>query len=369
MTMRADIAIVGAGIGGASLAYFLAGRASVVMIEAEALPGFHATGRSAAFFAETYGGPIVQPLTTASKSFLRSPPDGFVGQALIGPRGALHVAKGGGRALDMLAQSFADTGVSTAMLDADEVRQRAPLLRKEWAARALWEPECSDIDVAALHAAFLRGAKARGAKLITGARMAAAERASAEWRIELAGGGTVEAGILVNAAGAWVDEVARMAGVPPLGIVPMRRTMIVADLGAQTDALLPLIIDAEGELYFKPDGGHMWVSPHDEVPVPAADVQPEEIDVAIAIDRFEKATTKRVSRVVRKWAGLRSFAPDRLPVYGFDPGQPGLFWCAGQGGFGIQTAPAAGALAAALLLGERGPGNLNPDPYDPARFR
>ena len=217
----------------------------------------------------------------------------------------------------------------------------------------LAEPSCADIDVARLHAAYLKRARTRGAALATDARVVGVRR-DKMWRIETRAG-TIEAATLVNAAGAWADEVAAMAGVRPIGIQPYRRTMVQLRVDPPAPADLPLIVDALGRFYFKPEGGgRLWVSPNDETPCAAGDCAAEEIDVAIAIDRLQQVVDWRVERVERAWAGLRSFAPDRLPVYGPDPGDAGFFWYAGQGGFGIQTAPAAAKLAAALLLGEAG---------------
>ena len=369
MTGRYDVVVVGAGIGGASLAWFLSERASVLLIEAEEQPGLHSTGRSAAFFAETYGGPGVQPLTAASKAFMLQPPEGFADGPLVTPRGALHIAGPDARdTLDQMEGAFRALGVAVERLDADRTAARAPLLSPAWRQCGLWEPGCSDIEVARLHQAFLGGTRRRGAALVTDARVRGLERLGGRWRIE-AGAGHFEADVVVNAAGAWADEVAVLAGTQPLGVQPLRRTMVVADLGQPVEADLPVVLDAAGSFYFKPDAGMMWVSPHDETPVPASDVQPEELDIAIAVDRFETATTATVRRVVRSWAGLRSFAPDRLPVYGFASDAPGFFWCAGQGGFGVQTSPAAGAMAAALITGAAwsAPG-VDPERYAPRRF-
>lgn len=364
-----EVAIIGAGIGGASLAYFLAGRAQVVLIEGEAQPGYHTTGRSAAFYAETYGGPAVQPLTTASKRFFEAPPAGFAAVPLLGPRGGLHIANAA--ALPELAaieREFAGTGVRIERLTGEQVAARLPQLREAWRAGALWEPDCRDIEVAALHQGFLAGARRRGARLLNEALVRRLVRRPGGWTVETSGG-DVAADVVVNAAGAWGDAVGALAGVAPLGLAPLRRTVAVVDVDPPAPADLPLVIAADGSFYFKPDAGRLWVSPHDEIPCEACDVQPEEYDVALAIDRLERATTWRIRRLERAWAGLRTFAPDRAPVYGYDADAPGFFWCVGQGGFGIQTAPAAGELAAALLLGEPAPAGLDAMRYAPGRFR
>lgn len=369
-----DIAIIGAGIAGASLAAFLGAGVRAVLIEAEDQPGYHTTGRSAAFYSETYGGPLVQPLTTASGPFLASPPAGFAEAPLLRPRGALHVALAGQEAvLDRLADEFAGSGVRLERLERAAILARAPMLRVAWAGAGLWEPDCRDIDVAALHGGFLRQARAHGTRVLTGARVEAAERRGGAWHLATAGGGRVRAAILVNAAGAWADAIAALAGAAPLGIAPLRRTIAQVAVEPPPPADLPLVLDAAGSWYFRPESGRLWVSPHDEIPDVARDARPEEIDVATAIDRLEQATTLRVSRLESAWAGLRCFAPDRLPVLGWDAALPGFFWCAGQGGFGIQTAPAAGQLCAALLAGRELPAALKAagvraEAYAPARF-
>jgi len=348
--MTYDVAIIGAGMAGASLAYFAAAGARVVVIEAEDAPGYHTTGRSAAFWVASYGGPDVLPLTAASKPFFDAPPPGFADVALLHPRGGLHLdSPVDPHALDRLATDFAATEVAFERLDAAVLADRYPILRAAWRRRALYEPDCFDIDVAALHAGFLRGARHAGAVVATGARVESLERQAGGWRIGTTAG-AFEAAIIVNAAGAWGDAVAALAGAAPIGLTPLRRTMAVIATDPAPDSALPVILDAAGSFYFKPDAGRYWVSPHDEIADVARDTAPEEIDIATAVARFEDAAQPRVIRVERSWAGLRTFAPDRLPVYGFDAAVPGLFWCVGQGGFGIQTAPAAGALAAALLL-------------------
>jgi D-arginine dehydrogenase len=367
---RCDIAVVGAGMAGASLAAEIAGEATVTLLEAEAQPGYHSTGRSAAFWSETYGGPLVQPLTAASGGFLAAPPPDFADAPFLGPRGAVHVAgREGQAALDALARAFDASGVPLEAIGRDRLADMIPGLRAGWDF-ALAEPTCADIDVARLHAAYLKRARAGGAQLFGDARVVRAGH-DGGWRIETTAG-VVEARVLVNAAGAWADDVAAAAGVRPIGIQPYRRTIVQLRTEPGAPADLPLVVDVLGRFYFKPEaGGRLWVSPHDETPCPAGDCAPEEIDIAIAIDRLQSIVDWRVERVERSWAGLRSFAPDRLPVYGFDPAEPAFFWFAGQGGFGIQTAPAAAKLGAALLLG-RDPdpmvAGIDPAPYAAGRF-
>jgi D-arginine dehydrogenase len=355
---RFDIAIVGAGIAGASLAAERGAHARVVVLEAESQPGYHATGRSAAFWSETYGGPHIQPLTTASEAGLRD---------FLQPLGSHHIARANERALvDAYLAEFAGSGV---VLEEVDPRTRIPGLRSEWV-HCVYEPSCAYIDVGGLLGACLGVARAAGVAVKTGARLRGAIRADGRWRLDTAGG-SIEAELLIDAAGAWADPVAEMVGVRPLGIQPYRRTMVQLRTDPPPPANLTHVGHIGGSFYFKPEGDRLWLSPHDEIRSAPCDAAPEELDVAMAIDRFEHAVDWRVEAVEHKWAGLRSFAPDRLPIYGFDPREPGFFWFAGQGGFGIQTAPAAARLAAQLILGHSADavtGGLDAGRYSPARF-
>lgn len=368
---RYDVAVVGAGMAGASLAAEIAGEASVLILEAEDQPGYHSTGRSAAFWSESYGGPHIQPLTSASGRFLAQPPTDFADAPLLRERGAIHLADAAGQAaLAVLGEAFAGSAVALEPMDRSALEAAIPGLRPGWDS-GLYEASCADIDVAGLHAAYLRRARARGAVLVAAARVETAERRQGRWCIDTSGG-AFEADLLVDAAGAWADSVAVAAGERPLGIRPYRRTLAQLRVDPPAPADLPLVIDARARFYFKSEpGGRLWLSPHDETPCDPCDCAPEEYDVAVAIDRLEQAVDWRVEAVERRWAGLRSFAPDRLPVYGFGAGGRGFFWFAGQGGFGIQTAPAAARLAAALLLG-CAPAPLvegiDPVPYRADRF-
>jgi len=371
VSRRADVAIVGAGMAGASLAAEIAGTASVILFEAESQPGYHSTGRSAAFWLESYGGRWIQPLTSASGPFLAAPPADFSDAPFLARRGAVHVADHAGRgALESLAANVLASGVEARELGRNALEARVPGLRPGWD-DGLEEPTCADIDVARLHAAYLKRARARGAALVPDARVERAARTDGRWVIETRDG-NYEAGILVNAAGAWADQVALAAGELPLGIKPYRRTIAQLRIDPSAPSALPLVIDARQRFYFKPEaGGRLWLSPHDETACEPSDCAPEEIDVAIAIDRLQQVVDWRIAQVERRWAGLRSFAPDRLPVYGFSAADSGFFWCAGQGGFGIQTAPAGAKLAASLLLGTSPDplvADLDSGPYSAARF-
>ena len=359
--MTYDIAIVGAGIAGASLAAAVAPHARVLLLEAEDQAGYHATGRSAAFWSETYGGPGIQPLTSASEAALRD--GGF-----LEPLGSLHIGRAQDAArIDAFLAAFDGTQVALHRVDP---AASIPGLRPEWTL-GVSEPSCAYIDVAALHAACLATVRRAGGTIATRAGLDTASRADGVWTIATPSG-EHRATMLVNAAGAWADPVARRAGARPLGIQPYRRTIAQIRTDPAAGADLPHVADISGQFYFKPEsGGRLWLSPHDETPVDPCDAAAEELDVAVAIDRFERVVDWRVAAVERSWAGLRSFAPDRLPVYGFDPVVPGFFWCAGQGGFGIQTAPAGAAVAASLLLGSALPdgfARVDPQRYAPGRF-
>lgn len=359
-----DFAVIGAGMAGASIAAELAVHARVLLIEAEDTPGYHATGRSAAFWEECYGGPGVVPLTLASGAYLAE--HGF-----LTPRGALYVGRGKDRAaMDAFVTTFAGTGVTIDRLSPAQIAGKVPHIRPEWS-EALHQRACADIDVAGLHQHYLGAARRHGAEIACRARAALIARGGGAWSITSARGETWRAATLVNAAGAWADQIASLAGVQPIGIAPKRRTVAVLRVAPHAPADLPLVLDINGGFYFKPDNGRLWLSPHDEIASDPCDAAPEEIDVAIAIDRFLAVTDWRIEAVERRWAGLRSFAPDRLPVYGADAGEPGFFWFAGQGGFGIQTAPAAARLGAQLLLGQGSDAmtvRIDPATYAPSRF-
>jgi D-arginine dehydrogenase len=368
--LEVDVAVAGAGMAGSAAAWALAAHARVALLEREAQPGWHSTGRSAAMLTETYGTAAVRALASASEPFLEAPPKGFAAP-LLSPRGMLHLAGPDQMAaLDAAERFAAACGARTRRLDAAEVCALAPLLDPARVGGGLLEPDAQAIDVAALHQGFLRGLKARGGQLLTNAEITGVERDAGGWRL-LTRAGTIRAGILVNAAGAWADELALQAGAPPVGLVPKRRTAILLDPPDGADpALWPMVIDVEERFYIKPESGLLLVSPADETPVPPSDAQPEELDVAIAVDRFEQVTGRRVARVVRRWAGLRSFVADHDPVVGVDPARPGFVWLAALGGFGIMTAPALGQLAAAAALGRSPPDlGLDPERLGPARLR
>jgi D-arginine dehydrogenase len=355
-----DMVIVGAGMAGASLAAELAGEARVLVLEGEDRPGYHTTGRSAAFWTESYGGPGVQPLTSVSGPLLQS-------LGVLASRTALTIGTTQqASAVEAFARTYAALGIEVQLLDRASLEAQIPGLQPAWTIGAL-EPSCSDIDVAGLHAHYLAQLRDRGAQLWCRAQLSGARREKLGWRLNLEDGRAVQCGVLVNAAGAWADRVAQLAGATPLGIAPLRRTIAQVRVAPAVPAELPLVLDIAGRFYFKPDAGRLWLSPHDETPSAPCDAAADEIDVATAIDRLTQVVDWTVERVDHRWAGLRSFAPDRLPVFGFDREMPDFFWFAGQGGFGIQTAPAAARLAAGLLTGSPW-GDVDPGRYSPLRF-
>jgi len=365
---RPDIVIVGGGIAGASLGAVLAEHARVLMLEMEASAGYHATGRSVAFWEESYGGLAVQPLTTASGPMLAASDPEFSNTSFLTPRRTLHVGRAGDAAArDRLLEQFGGR-VALHMVDPALL---VPGLRPEWTLGVL-EPGVCDIDVAALHQAWLRQFRRLGGEIRLATALRRAEARNGGWRIET-DEGAIDCGVIVNAAGAWADDVARACGVAPIGIAPLRRTVVQLRVPAMPSADLPLVMDLASQFYFKPEGqGRVWLTPHDEEPSLPCDAAPEELAVAEAIARFEAVVDWPVEAVERKWAGLRSFSRDRAPVYGFDPAARGFFWFAGQGGFGIQTSPAAALLAAGLLRGDapsRAVASIDAAPYSPSRFR
>ena len=354
-----DIAIIGAGIAGASIASEIGTERSVLLLEAEDFPGYHSTGRSAAFWTESYGGPLVQPLTTASREFLDNPPAEFSPSGFLRPRGAINIGRDDDQHLaDQFLADFADSGLAMDRWSWERAATLVPDLKPGWQ-HVIHEPDCRDIDVAALHAAYLRDAKRKAAELICRSPVTQISKLDHGWELT-AKDEIYHATVLVNAAGAWADGIARLAGAKPIGIQPLIRNMVQIETDPPSSQDMPLVVGLDGSFYFKPEaGGCYWLSPHDEIPSEPGDVSPDELSVATAIDRFEKVLDVEVKRVSRKWAGLRSFAPDRLPVIGFDAAVDDFFWFAGQGGFGIQTAPAAAKLARSVLLGQAPDESLN----------
>ena len=363
--MNCDFLIIGAGMAGASAAYELAGPngapgATVVILEREEFPGYHTTGRSAAVYTSSYGHPVIRALSAASRPFFDAPPAGFAEHPLMTPRGILFIGRTDQRAtIETLYAECRGLAPGLRLIDSAEAEDLVPVLAPGYTDRGMFEPGAMDMDVDALLQGYLRGFKARGGAVVTNAEVQGLEpREGGGWRVQTRAG-AFTAAMVINAAGAWADEVARLAGLAPLGLVAKRRTAVVFDPPAGVDcASWPLVIDADETFYFKPDAGRILASPGDETPTPPSDVQPEDIDVAVAVDRVERATTLKVASIGRKWAGLRSFFPDKVPAVGPDAADDRFFWLAGQGGYGIMSAAAMGRCAAALAAGHDLPADL-----------
>ncbi len=354
-----DFIIIGAGIAGASLAYKLAAEGSVLLLERERQPGYHTTGRSAALYAPSYGNAVVRALARASRDFYASPPAGFADVALWHDRDVFFVATVEQK--NRVTEFFREVGAgnpSIHLVDASAYTERVPLARRGVVDSAIHDVGSMEFDVAAIHQGFLHGMQHAGGQLRTTAAVQQITRKGGLWQVTTAAG-TERAPVLINAAGAWADEIAEYAGARSLGLRPLRRTIVVVDAPPGVDVSdWPMVVDIDEHFYFKPESGCILASPADENPSLPCDAQPEELDIAIAVDRLTRMLDLEIKAIRSKWAGLRTFAPDRTPVVGFDPVQKGFFWLAGQGGFGIQTAPAIARAAGALVLGQPLPQDL-----------
>lgn len=351
---------------GISIASELAPTHSVIVLEQESQLAHHATGRSAAAFLESYGGPEVRALTRASRPLLEA---AAVDAPLLTPRPFLWVA---GPGYEPAIAEMRRQQPGLRVLSPSDAQRMCPVLRTDRVTAAAVEPDAQDIDVAALHQAYLHDARRNGVAISRDSRVSGASYHGRTWRLRHASG-TVAAAVVVNAAGAWADRVAALFGARPFGLQPLRRTVVIARSGQSVPASWPLVADVDHTFYFRPDGPHILLSPADETPSEPCDARPGEADIARAIERVNVATTLGIRSVVTAWAGLRTFAVDRVPVMGYDPDVPGLFWLAGQGGYGIQTAPALARLAAGVIRGDPSPASvapgLDPEALSPGRFR
>ena len=354
-----DFIVIGGGIAGASAAYELQARGSALLLEREKLPGHHTTGRSAAFLVESYGQRVVKLLTKGGRGFLESPPDGFAPYPILKPCASLWIAREDQvERLAAQTQEALAAGVALRQLSGEQAVALCPVIREDYVAAAVIEPGGQSIDVAGLLEGYLRGFRARGGEVVTNAEVTGLSQAGGAWEVSCTAG-RHSAGVVVNAAGAWAEQVAALAGADPIGLRPLRRTAITFAPPAGVDVRgWPCVIDADEDFYLKPEGVGLLASPCDETPSQPCDASPEEIDIALAADRVMRATRLEVRHIDRSWAGLRSFVADRAPVIGMSPSLPGFFWLAGQGGFGIMTSSSAACAAAALIADDTLPDDL-----------
>jgi D-arginine dehydrogenase len=369
-----DFIVIGAGIAGASAACELQQHGKTILVERESLPGHHTTGRSAAFLVDSYAGAVVGKLTRGSRGFLEEPPPGFAEAPLVTSNSVLWIAREDQReSLKAATQSARKAGAEMIEINLKEALEHCPILNEDYVRETVLEPSALHIDVAGLLESFLRAFRRSGGIVSTKAEVISIRRNRDAWEVE-AGGEMLHAAIVVNAAGAWCDVIGRLAGAKPIGLTPLRRTAITFDGPPGVDTRTwPLVIDADEDFYFKPEGAQLLASPCDETPSEPCDTAPEDYDVALAADRVQRATTLELRHIRRCWAGLRSFVSDRSPVIGMDPGRPGFFWLAGQGGFGIMTSPAASRAVAGLIINDRLPDDLEalglrPEMLSPSRL-
>lgn len=358
---QADFIIIGGGIAGASTGYWLAAHGKVVVLERETLPGYHSTGRSAALYTAAYGTPQVRALTLASRAFFDQPPAGFAEHPLLTPRGEMTVDfDGDAEELQRQFDSARACVPEMQLLSADEACERLPVLRREKVHGALYDPSASDIDTDGLHQGYLRGIRRQQGEIHGDCEVLGLHRdADGQWRVATRRG-DFRAPLVINAAGAWADQIGQLAGARPLGLQPKRRAAFIFEAPADLDTHgWPMLVSLDESFYMKPDAGMLLGSPCNADPVEPHDVQPEELDIALGIYQIEEATTLTIRRPFRTWAGLRSFVADGDLVAGFDPEVAGLFWVAAQGGYGIQTSPAMGQASAALVRGEPLPAHLD----------
>lgn len=351
---RCDFLVIGAGVSGAAAAAELALDGNVIMTEMEERPGYHSSGRSAALYTPNYGPAVVRAIIASSTPFYRAPPTGFAAHPLLAPRQAITFVGAGEEARidSFMAMASPDTPLQE--ISPQTACALAPLLRREVVTRAMLDPHVMDMDATAIHQGYLKLFKSRGGAVATDQRIVAIERSNGTWHVTSATGTTFEAAIVVNAAGAWADEIGQLAGLMPIGLQPKRRTAIViAGDPTLAPANLPAVDDGATEAYVKPDAGRLMSSLGDETPSPACDAQPEDLDMALIVDWLERNTHLSVRRIEHSWAGLRCFVEDHAPVVGFDPGHDAFFWLAGQGGYGIMLAAALGRITRELIGGGR----------------
>lgn len=356
---EADFLVIGAGIGGTSCANWLSEDHSVIVLEMESQPGYHTTGRSVAVYTEAYGPRTIRALAKSGYSFLTNPPDGFSDTPLSRPQGLFFIARDDQmEALEAGLADIQELSPEIQMISAAEAVAQLPVLREDYLAGAFLDPTALALDVNAIHQGYIRGLRKNGGEIVCNAEVNTLERKGGKWHVSTPAG-EFSAPVVINAAGAWADQLGQSVGATKIGLQPKRRTVIAFNPpNCEVNSNWPVVIDCQEEFYFKVDAGTVLGSPADETPVEPQDVQPEEIDIAYTIDRLQTATTMKVERLERKWAGLRSFVPDGVPVAGYDPGLEGFCWCAGQGGYGIETSVGMGRCTAALAAGKAIPDDI-----------
>ena len=370
-----DFLVVGAGIAGASIGYELASHGKTVVLERESLPGYHTTGRSAALYSLAYTGTVVKELGLASFEFFSAPPAGFTEVKLVSPQPYLLPAREDQKKIyDESIEEAREFGYEIVELNTKQCLERCPVLREETAWKGILEPGAHSLDVNALHQGYLSGLKKRGGLVFVNSEVTAMSFGGGRWSVK-AGSETFDCRVIVNAAGAWGDIVAQYAGAKPLGLRPCRRTIFTfaAPQGTKPHSW-PFVYDIEEKFYFKLENGMILASPADEIESPPCDATPTDYEIALGAERIQEATTLEIKHIMNRWAGLRTFAPDRKPVIGFDAKVPNFFWAVGQGGFGIMTSPAISQISAALISQKKLPDSikklgLKEEVFSPSRFK
>ncbi|WP_374384725.1 NAD(P)/FAD-dependent oxidoreductase [Dongia sp.] len=358
MSNSSDFLVIGAGVSGAAVGAELAEIGSVTLLEMEERPGYHSSGRSAALYTPNYGPAVVRAIIGASAEFYRQPMEGFTDHALLTPRQAMSFVPAGSEAKIDEFIAAATPATPLQEISVDQACKLAPLLKREAVARAVLDPHVMDMDAGAIHQGFLKLFKHRGGRTFTDRRVTALERTAGRWHAESSSGERFDARIVINAGGAWADEIGQLAGLKPINLTPMRRTaIIIAGDPTLAPPSLPAVDDGATEAYVKPDAGRLMASLGDATPSAPCDAQPEDLDMAMIVDWLERNTHLTVRRIEHSWAGLRSFVPDHCPVVGFDRDAEGFFWLAGQGGYGIMLSAALGRLSRGLIAD----GSMPPD--------
>jgi D-arginine dehydrogenase len=368
---RVEVIVIGGGIAGCSLAGALSAQRQVLVLEREAQPAYHASGRSAAIYIEPYSSDPIFALTLGTLPFLLNPPEGFAEAPLLTPRGYLLLAPKGSEAeVDAYLENWAHRCTDLEEISLEAAHGLLPVLRQGYAGRAVYDRNALAMDTHGMIQGYLRQVKAGGGRFQGGAEVVGIEKFGDTFTVSLASGARFEAPVVVNAAGAWASAVGALAGASPLRLSPLRRSaaLISGPEGADVRAW-PAVSSLQKSFYFKPEGGELMVSPADETPFDACDAYPDDYDLAVGIARAEECADLKVQRINSSWAGLRTFSDDGQPIYGFDPTLPGFYWCAGQGGTGFQTAAGGAAWCAAEILGAAPPEAVMAQPFDTAAFR